>query len=289
MVFRMIAVTMRIWLFAAAAALMVAGPALAQSPSGAIAGKVVDNIGAVLPGVIVGLASPEAAVLRTTTVTDINGAYSFGGLSPANYFLTFDLPGFETQRVSVALSAAQAVQLNMRMAVASFYMGGDIDRFFEPLEVSAGYSFVHGPRADTNLAVGWMVSRSVSLFRQLAAVGEVGGNYRTAGASVTSVPANVHAAMGGVRTSTRTDRLTGFGQLLAGVARTSDSSVALTKTTYSLALQPGVGIDCRLNWRLAFRTEADARFFRGDSIGNNAGRDYRLTTAIVYRFVHIIL
>ena len=64
---------------------------LAQS---AIAGVVRDTSGAVLPGVVVGAASPVLIEKMRTVVTDGEGAYRVVDLRPGLYAVTFSLPGF---------------------------------------------------------------------------------------------------------------------------------------------------------------------------------------------------
>ena len=66
--------------------------------TGAIAGRVVDATGGVLPGVTVEAASPALIEGTRTTVTDGEGRYQIIELRPGSYAVTFSLPGFSTVR-----------------------------------------------------------------------------------------------------------------------------------------------------------------------------------------------
>jgi hypothetical protein len=72
---------------------------LAQSGStAAIAGRVTDATGAVLPGVTVEAASPALIEKVRAVVSDDQGQYKIVDLRPGPYTVTFTLPGFSTVR-----------------------------------------------------------------------------------------------------------------------------------------------------------------------------------------------
>jgi Carboxypeptidase regulatory-like domain/TonB-dependent Receptor Plug Domain len=73
-------------------------PALGQTSSGDIYGRVTDTAGATLPGVTV---TAEAGGMRNTFVTDTDGAFRFLRLPPARYTVTAELAGFSTIRRQV--------------------------------------------------------------------------------------------------------------------------------------------------------------------------------------------
>ncbi len=77
------------------AALALPGAAYAQQASG-IAGLVEDNLGGVLPGVTVEVASPALIEGTRTAFTDGEGRYTVTNLPPGTYDVTFSLPGFST-------------------------------------------------------------------------------------------------------------------------------------------------------------------------------------------------
>ena len=72
---------------------ITAAPALAQLSTGNITGKVVDESGAVLPGVAVSIVGSDAT--RTFT-TDAAGEFRFLNLPPGSYKVTAELAGFST-------------------------------------------------------------------------------------------------------------------------------------------------------------------------------------------------
>ncbi len=81
-------------LFLATLAVACARTGAAQTLVGTVEGKIVDQQGAVLPGVNVTLTGPRGA---QTTVTDGEGQFRFVGVAPATYVLKTDLTGFLAQ------------------------------------------------------------------------------------------------------------------------------------------------------------------------------------------------
>lgn len=82
-----------IFLFALVLGLL-APAAGAQTQTGTVEGKIVDQQGAVLPGVNVTLTGPRGS---QSTVTDGEGNFRFVGVAPATYGLKVDLSGFIPQ------------------------------------------------------------------------------------------------------------------------------------------------------------------------------------------------
>ena len=79
-------------------AVLCAGPAFAQGgagSTGSIQGQVVDESGAVVPGVSVTATSPVLLVPQTT-ISNAQGLYRFPGLPAGTYKVTFEMPGFRT-------------------------------------------------------------------------------------------------------------------------------------------------------------------------------------------------
>ena len=93
-----------------------AAPAAAQD--GAIAGRVADETGAVLPGATITLRGPGEA---RVTASDGNGGYAFPAVAPGDYSLTAALPGFSDAAldgIAVADGAVEAPLLTL--SIASF-------------------------------------------------------------------------------------------------------------------------------------------------------------------------
>ena len=90
----------------------------AQSPTGAIDGVVVDQSGAVMPGVTVTVAQP-ATGLERTVVTDENGLFRVLLLPVGAYTLNAELAGFLPQKQSdVRVNVGQTVTLRIEMTVS---------------------------------------------------------------------------------------------------------------------------------------------------------------------------
>ncbi len=93
------------------------GAALAQS---AIAGRVTDNTGAVLPGVAVEATSPVLIEGAKVVVTDGQGRYSLIDLRPGTYRVTFTLAGFRTVvRDGIVLTAGFTAPLDVQLNVGT--------------------------------------------------------------------------------------------------------------------------------------------------------------------------
>jgi hypothetical protein len=105
----------RIILLIALVALLVAVGASAQMQTGTIVGRILDEQGAVLPGVTVTLAGGQGS---QTQVTDEKGEYRFVGLTPGTYELKTDLAGFapRTERnLDVGLARTLTVNLTLKL------------------------------------------------------------------------------------------------------------------------------------------------------------------------------
>src|SRR6186997_2853372 len=102
---------------AALALLLGAVSARAQSQTGEIFGKVTDESGGVLPGVVVTLTSPILLQPLTATTSE-TGSYQFPSLPIGTYTLKFELGGFKTivqeaVQITVGFSANISPQLGV--------------------------------------------------------------------------------------------------------------------------------------------------------------------------------
>jgi outer membrane receptor protein involved in Fe transport len=83
-----------------------AGHAFAQNqPAGQVFGRVTDETGGVLPGVVVELRSDSGA--PGTAVTSEAGEYAFGDLPPGSYHLSFSMMNFSEARRDVNVDAGE--------------------------------------------------------------------------------------------------------------------------------------------------------------------------------------
>src|ERR687892_1397899 len=88
--------TCRATLLTALLALLPVTSAVAQQQTGEIFGRVVDNSGAVLPGVTVSVEGPALIQPRVVT-TSATGTYRAPELPIGTYSVRFELPGFRTR------------------------------------------------------------------------------------------------------------------------------------------------------------------------------------------------
>src|SRR5687768_17280087 len=87
--------------------------------TGAINGRVTDASDAVMPGVTVTITSPSQMGTRTA-VTDSDGTYRFTAVTPGDYVVLFELPGFSTVRnEGIRVSLGFTATVNAELTVAS--------------------------------------------------------------------------------------------------------------------------------------------------------------------------
>ena len=92
-------------------------PALAQVQGGTVSGTVLDEQGAVLPGIAVTLQGVDA---KRESVTAADGRFRFFDLAPGPYTLTVALQGFSTiVNEAIVVSVGKTVDLPLTMRVAS--------------------------------------------------------------------------------------------------------------------------------------------------------------------------
>jgi Carboxypeptidase regulatory-like domain len=97
----------------------LSSPALAQLAQGELRGTVVDESGAVLPGVTVTAIHVETGTSRTTT-TAANGGYLMPSLPLGTYRVTAELSGFSTViRDGFRIAVSESVAINFTMKVAT--------------------------------------------------------------------------------------------------------------------------------------------------------------------------
>src|SRR3954462_14769486 len=86
--------------------------AAAQSLVGAVEGKIVDEQGAVLPGVTVTLTGKTGP---QTQQTNAQGEYRFIGLNPDTYKVKADLQGFVGKEQTATVGIGQTVEVRITM------------------------------------------------------------------------------------------------------------------------------------------------------------------------------
>ena len=93
----------------------VFAPGVARAQDATITGTVTDATGGILPGVTV--EARDAAGSAQVTVTDGTGQFTFSGLAPGTYAVTFTLPGFTVPAQVVEASAGATAVLDVEMAL----------------------------------------------------------------------------------------------------------------------------------------------------------------------------
>jgi hypothetical protein len=143
-----------------------------------------------------------------------------------------------------------------------------------PVEVSAGYSllYVRDP-----LPVGFVLGIERQQSRAVVIVVQATGNYGLTLLSGNSGLVDVsHALVGGVRLGHRGADFSPFIQLLAGPVRESGSGPSET----NIAVQPGAGVDVRIDNRRRLRLQGD---YRSILASPSHTREYRVTVGAVLR------
>jgi outer membrane biosynthesis protein TonB len=110
-------VTTRLGTIAALLAIALPIALFAQNTFGTISGTIVDQSGAVLPGVEVSATDSDRPALRQV-VTDGAGRFEIIGVPQGNHRLQARLPGFETFTQQLTLSG-EDVQRNIMLSVGS--------------------------------------------------------------------------------------------------------------------------------------------------------------------------
>ena len=99
-------------------AAVVYAPGVANAQDATISGTVTDATGSILPGVTV--EARDAAGSGQVTVTDGTGQFTFSGLAPGMYDVTFTLSGFTAPTQVVEVSASATASINVVMEVGGF-------------------------------------------------------------------------------------------------------------------------------------------------------------------------
>jgi len=157
----------RCWTTALAVAAMclAAVPAIAQfgGNTGGITGRVVDEQGAVLPGVSVTVRGPGAP---QTVYTDARGEFNVRNLAPGGYTLTLALQGFSTvnrENVVVALGRDTELTVPMKLSAvaATVTVSGDVP-VIDTRKVETGAAITQEElRAIPNARDPWVVLQSI--------------------------------------------------------------------------------------------------------------------------------
>lgn len=122
-------------------ALAVCAPLSAQTQTGTVEGKVVDQQNAVLPGATVTATGPRGTV---SAVTDQEGVFRIVGLQPATYTVRTELSGFVTQESQAVVGMGRTVTVEFTLKLSTLS---------EKVEVTASASAVDVRSSSTETSV----------------------------------------------------------------------------------------------------------------------------------------
>lgn len=118
-------------------------PALAQTPTGTLTGRVMAEDGSPLPGVTVTVTSPNLQGSRVA-VTSENGDYNLRALPPGQYTVRFELAGLASveERVQVPLgqTATQDAQLTLEEISEEIVVTGERESISSTSQAAVTYS-----------------------------------------------------------------------------------------------------------------------------------------------------
>lgn len=100
------------------ALLLAPPPAGAQTPTGTLTGRIVDQSGLSIPGATVSVTSPNLQGTRST-VTSANGDFIMPSLPAGPYTIAVELSGFATTRVTRDIGAGQQLTVELTLQPAA--------------------------------------------------------------------------------------------------------------------------------------------------------------------------
>src|SRR5687767_4447764 len=97
----------------------IGAPVAGQQTTGTIAGRLVDDQGAAVPGVTITGRNTQTGFTRSD-VSDAEGSYRLTALPVGTYDLTAELQGFtRIESKGIVLNVGQTLDVNMTLKVAS--------------------------------------------------------------------------------------------------------------------------------------------------------------------------
>jgi hypothetical protein len=158
-------------------------------------------------------------------------------------------------------------------------------------EIAAGYSFMRDFQAKESFPAAWFASYAHNINNWLAAVGELGGSYKSHEFTVDSVSyttsTRLHTLLAGPRYSRPMGAGNLFMQVLGGGVWESGGVAIIRESLISdnptFAVQPGVGVDIPLTDRLRARLGADYRRIFADrrTTEEKNNNEFRIAAGLV--------
>jgi Carboxypeptidase regulatory-like domain/TonB dependent receptor len=146
--------------------------ALAQTTTTALRGRV-ESENAGLPGVLVTLKSPVLQGERTTS-TSANGDYSYVGIPPGEYTVTYALQGFQTVTKSIKLTAGQPATQDAILALSGISTATTVSAKAETVSTTTQASTTITSEITSKLPVGRTILASVELSSGLSRTAGLG-------------------------------------------------------------------------------------------------------------------
>jgi hypothetical protein len=146
--------------------------ALAQTTTTALRGRV-ENENAGLPGVLVTLKSPVLQGVRTASTT-ANGDYSFVGIPPGDYTVTFALQGFQTVTKTIKLTAGQPATQDAALALSGISTATTVSAKAETVSTTTQASTTLTTEITSKLPVARTIIASVELSSGLSRTAGLG-------------------------------------------------------------------------------------------------------------------
>ena len=97
--------------------LLAAASAAAQTFRGGISGRIVDDAGAVLPGVVVTATNADTGITRTTT-SSATGDFSLPDVAPGAYIVEAKLDGFQPKKATVEVTVSRVTAISLQLGVS---------------------------------------------------------------------------------------------------------------------------------------------------------------------------
>jgi len=153
----------RLWLVLLVLPLLTGIPLWAQGiPTGTLNGNVSDENGAPLPGVSVTASSPALQGTRTT-VTNVNGDYTFAFLPPGDYSVKMNLSGFQAVTKTAKVSSGQTIAVSGKLALSGVATVVTVSAQSETVSQGAAATTTYSADALDKLPVARTITSSVSL------------------------------------------------------------------------------------------------------------------------------
>jgi hypothetical protein len=160
-----------------------------------------------------------------------------------------------------------------------------------PLDVGVGLAYMHEQWLDHGMPFGWVLSVQRHVTPLFSLVGEGSGSYAREEPFPAFIPYSmwVHSVIGGPRASiAATPRVTLFAQTLAGWVRRSRTNPGSVVTpanegeVNTLGVQPGGGLEYRLNRKIALRFQGDYRLLKSTTVTRRNTNETRVMAGFVF-------